>query len=188
MPKIEFRNMAQSEVEELSVQLKGALELDNMEQRVKLVGEALINHPLNKWEVRNTLRNAWKEFGELQINWVKENTFIIIARDEDIASKILNQVPWAVMKQNFSVKRWPCDLAMEEIHMHLVLFWVQMRGVPMYLTSFENAQRLAEKIGEVLEVEDLVHARGFSRLRVLVDTTNPLLAGCWLARKEDRDS
>lgn len=49
MPKIEFCNMAQSEVKELSVQLEGALELDNMEHGVKLVGEALVNHPLNKW-------------------------------------------------------------------------------------------------------------------------------------------
>ncbi|KAM1724749.1 hypothetical protein EV2_023584 [Malus domestica] len=150
--------MVQTEIEELSVQLEGAMELDNIEQGVKLMGEALVNHSLNKWGVRNILRNAWKEFGEIQINWVKKNTFIIIARDEDMASKILDQVPWA------------------------------MRGVYMYLSSFENAQRLAIKIGEVLEVEDLAHAREYLSVRVMVDTTNPLLHVCWLARNEDRDS
>lgn len=72
--------------------------------------------------------------------------------------------------------------------MHLFPFWVQLREVPMYLSSFMNTQRLARKIGEVLEVEDLAHARGFLRVRVMVDTTNPLLPGCWLARKEDQDS
>ncbi|KAM0967197.1 hypothetical protein FF1_022884 [Malus domestica] len=180
--------MVQTEIEELSVQLEGAMELDNIEQGVKLMGEALVNHSLNKWGVRNILRNAWKEFGEIQINWVKKNTFIIIARDEDMASKILDQVPWAIMKQNFSVKRWLCDLAIEEILMHMVPFWVQMRGVHMYLSSFENAQRLVGKIGEVLEVEDLAHAREYLSVRVMVDTTNPLLHMCWLARNEDRDS
>lgn len=66
-----------------------------------------------------------------------------------------------MMKQNFSVKRWLSDIALEEIKMQMVPFWVQMKGVPMYLSSYENAQRIAGKIREVLVVEDLAHARGF---------------------------
>ncbi|KAM2791036.1 hypothetical protein PS2_002864 [Malus domestica] len=39
----------------------------------------------------------------------------LVVQDEDMATKILAQVPWAVMKQNFSVKKWPPELALEEV-------------------------------------------------------------------------
>lgn len=42
--------------------------------------------------------------GEVELKWVRDNTFIIIVQDESIAAKILNQVLWVVMKQKFSVK------------------------------------------------------------------------------------
>lgn len=58
----------------------------------------------------------------------KRNTFIITVRDEEVASRILQSVPWAVMKHNFVVKRWPLELALEEVQMEIVLFWVQIRG------------------------------------------------------------
>lgn len=86
-----------------------------MKQGAKLIGAVMVDKTINKWGVRNVLRSAWREFGEIQITWVKDNTLIITVRDEEIAAKILNQVPWAVMKKNFSIKRWAQELALEEI-------------------------------------------------------------------------
>lgn len=145
--------MAQTEVEDLVVHLEESLELSNMEQGVKLIGAVLVDKTLNRWIVRNVLRSAWKEFGEIPITWVKDNTFITV-RDEEIAARILNQVPWAVMKQIFSVKMWAQELALEEIPLRLVSFWVQIRGAPLYLTTEENARRMARAIGELM-VENL---------------------------------
>lgn len=104
-------NMAQSEVEDLVVHLEGSLEISSMEHGVKLIGAVLANQQLNKWGVKNILRNSWREYGEAQINWVKENTYVIIVRDEEMVERILDQAPWVVMKQNLSVKRWPNELA-----------------------------------------------------------------------------
>lgn len=184
----DYKHMAQTEVEELVVHLEGSLDISSMEQGVKLVGAVLVEHPLNKWGVRNILHSSWREYGELQINWVKDNTYIIIVRDEEMASRILEQVPWAVMKQNFSVKRWPSDLALEEVQVELVPFWVQMKGIPLYLCTEDSASRLAREIGELLEVEDLAYARGFVRVRVMINTKNPLVPGVWLPRTGDRDT
>lgn len=91
------RVMAQTDVDELLLHLEGAMELTNMENGVKLVGTALVDRLLNKWGVRNILRSIWKEFSKVELNWVKDNTFIIIVRDEAVATRILNQVPWVVM-------------------------------------------------------------------------------------------
>lgn len=78
------------------------------------------------------------------------------------------------MKQNFSVKRWPPNLAIEEIQMELVSFWVQIRGVPLYLSTEPNVRCLAKEIGELVKLEDSPKAKGFLRVRVVVNTRNHL--------------
>lgn len=52
----------------------------------------------------------------------------------------------------------------------------------------ENARRLARVIEDIIEVENLLLARGFLRVRVMVNTNNPLIAGVWLPRSNDRDT
>ncbi|KAM1109719.1 hypothetical protein ACFX13_009252 [Malus domestica] len=136
-------------VEELAIQLEGGLELSNMELGVKLIAKVLVDQQLNKWGVRNILKSAWKEFGELQINWVQKNLYVVLVKDENVANQIFEQVPWAVMKENLYVKRWMEDLAMEEVPMHLVPFWVQMKGIPLSLCSEEKIKRLVNKVGDL---------------------------------------
>ncbi|KAM2565706.1 hypothetical protein TB1_008299 [Malus domestica] len=92
--------------------------------------------------------------------------------------KLVGKVPWAVMKKNFSVKKWLPDLAVEEVQLELVLFWVQIRGVPLGLSSLANVKRLTQTAGQVMELEDPAKARGFLRVRVLVNTVAPLINGC----------
>ena len=99
--------MGEELVEDLVVHLERTMDLSTMDQGIKLVGTVLHHKALNKWGVRNILKAAWKEMGETEIKWVKENTFIITVMDESTAKGITDQVPWGVMKQNFSVKRWP---------------------------------------------------------------------------------
>ncbi|XP_070668433.1 uncharacterized protein [Malus domestica] len=147
-------------VEELVVHLDRSLDLSTMEIGVKLVGKALTQKSLNRWGIRNILNSAWKDLGEVGIKWVRENLFIISVPDQSMAQMILAQVPWAVMKKNFVVKAWPPDLALEEVDMKTVPFWL----------------------------EDPVKARGFLRARVLVHSENPLVPGCWLKREENRET
>ncbi|KAM1080241.1 hypothetical protein ACFX14_014940 [Malus domestica] len=182
------KHMANPEVEELVVHLEKSMDLTTMERGVKLVGAALTSKSLNKWGVRNILRSSWKDMGEVEVKWVQDNTFIIIVQDESTAVNILRQSPWAVMKQNFSVKRWPPDLALEEIQMTLVPFWVQLRGVPLSLSTETNVRRLAKEIGDLVELDDPAKTRGFLRVRVEVNTKNPLARGCWIPRGNNMDS
>lgn len=71
------RHMAIPEVEDLVVHLEKSMDLSTMEHGVKLVGVVLVNRCLNKWGIRNILRSSWPELGEVDIKWVRENTFII---------------------------------------------------------------------------------------------------------------
>ncbi|KAM1238474.1 hypothetical protein ACFX1Q_039168 [Malus domestica] len=180
--------MAAADVEELVVHLERNMDLSIMEQGVKLVGSVLVNKTLNKWGVRNILRSSWKEWGEIEGKWVKDNTFIITVQDESTTTQILNQVPWAIMKQNFLVKRWDKELVLEEINMNIVPFWIQIKGVSPYINSKENVKRLAVKIGEFADFKDPAKARGFLRVKVAVNTLNLLTTGCWLPRENDNET
>ena len=182
------RKMAEGEIEELVVNLEKKMELSTLEDGVKLVGNAMAGKTLNKWGIRNILRSAWREFGEIEIKWVRDNTFIITTIDESTAQKILDQAPWAVMKQNFAVQRWPQELALEEVQMNMMSFWVQIRGLPPNMSSVENIKCLVSKIGEVLETEDPSKARGFLRAKVTFDTAKPLVSGCWIPRPNNNES
>ncbi|KAM1044464.1 hypothetical protein EV2_036592 [Malus domestica] len=116
--------------------------------------------------------------GEIEVKWVRDNTFIITVQDESTATKILNQVPWVVMKQNFSVKRWSQELALMEVKVETILFWVQIRGVLLFLILEANVRRLATEIKEFMEFKDPSKARGFLRVGVMVNTSEPLITGC----------
>ena len=174
-------------VDNLVVQLEQSMDLSNLEGEVKLVGAALTNKMLNKWGVHNILRSAWRDLGEVEVKWVRENTFLITVQDESPTGRILNQVPWAVMKQNFFVQRWLPELALEEIQLERVPFWIQIRGVPLSLCTDMNARHLAKELGDFVELEDPVKARGFLRVRVVVDSRKPFIPRCWIPRN-NRDS
>ncbi|KAB2601993.1 hypothetical protein D8674_002998 [Pyrus ussuriensis x Pyrus communis] len=180
--------MATSGVDDLVVQLNQTLELSTMEQGVKLVGKVFTQKPVNKWGVRNILRAAWKELGEVEIKWVRENVFIISVKDENVATKIIEQAPWAVMKKVFSVVKWPPELALEEMELNAVPFWTQLRGIPLGLASVENVQRVIKEAGQFIAMEDTGHARGFVRVRILVDTEKPLFKGCWIRRESNKET
>lgn len=94
-----------TEVKDLAVQLEEGLELSNIEQGIKLIATVLADQQLNKWGLKNILKSDWKEYRDIQINWVNDNSYIFVVRDESIATQILDQVSWAVMKQNLYVKR-----------------------------------------------------------------------------------
>ncbi|KAM2424619.1 hypothetical protein ACFX1W_022159 [Malus domestica] len=105
-----------------------------------------------------------------------------------MASQILEQVPWAVMKKVFSVKKWPPELALEEVEMETVPFWVQIRGVPLGLMSETNIQRLTQAAGQFIILDDPGQARGFLRVRLLIETGKPLCNDCWIRRDHNRDT
>ena len=92
------------------------------------------------------------------------------------------------MKKVLSVKPWPQEMALEEVEMDKVSFWVQLWGVPLCYVSLENIKKLTREVGEFLSLEDPGKARGFLRVRIMVNTAKPLLIGCWIGRQLNRDT
>ncbi|KAM2554971.1 hypothetical protein TB2_019051 [Malus domestica] len=103
------------------------------------------------------------------------------------ASVHLLKKAWAYMGE-----LWPKYLAFEEIPSHLIVYWVQLHGVPLGQYSVENAKTIGEAYGEVLQVEDpfqyLNGVWGFLHIHLQLDARKPIPTGFWLAREEEKPS
>lgn len=130
--------------------------------------------------------------GEIRISTKSDNAFAITAPDQVTANKILEGGPWNVAGFCCSAQLWPKNLAFEEIPPYLVVYWVQLHGVPLGQYSMENTRTIGEAYGEVLQVEDPYLSpdgvRGFLRIRLQLDARKPLPIGFWLAREEGKPS
>ncbi|CAL5333984.1 unnamed protein product [Camellia sinensis] len=81
----------------------------------------------------------------------------------------------------------------EEIEFRWCPFWVQVHGLPLNNLTQQNEELLGNRIGRLVRVEahteGLLLSRNFLRIRVEIDTQQPLPQGLWLQRsKEGCDS
>ena len=58
----------------------------------------------------------------------------------------------------------------------------------MCYASQDNLRRLTKEAGEHIALEDLGKARGFLRVRVMVNMDRPLSKGCWIVRGQNRET
>ncbi|KAM1427284.1 hypothetical protein ACFX11_019656 [Malus domestica] len=119
-------------------------------------------------------------------------TFTITGPDQVTTNKIIEGGLWNVAGFCCSAQLWPKDLAFEEIPSHLIVYWVQLHGVPFGQYSVENAKTIGEAYGEVLQVEDPFQypdgVWGFLRICLQLDARKPIPTGFWLAREEEKSS
>ncbi|KAM1362684.1 hypothetical protein ACFX2H_027475 [Malus domestica] len=112
-----------------------------------------------------------------------ENDLVVQLEHNMELSSMAQRVKLVGAALNFSVCRWPVNLALEEVQVELLPFWVQIHGIPLGFTSERNVRRLVRDVGAFLELEDLSKARRFVRVQVVVNSKNPLIPG-WHANTE----
>lgn len=79
--------------------------------------------------------------------------------------------------------RWLPNLTTRDAHFHKVWYWVQISGLTWEKMNLKNAEMIGAEIGTVMELEDPsvdMKLRGFLRVKVLIDSRNPLPTGFWL--------
>lgn len=182
--------MAETHENDLVIRLEESLGLSNLESGPKLAGAIIAGKIPNRGAIKTILQNAWAIYGEAKISHIKDNLFTVVVQDEGMADLIINDGPWSVMGFCFNVQRWPSNMAIEELQLHKVAYWIQAHGIPLNLLTAGNAIEIGEKLGEVKEVEDPWEkgSRGFLRMRVMIDVNNPLPQGFWLPRAEGHDT
>ncbi|KAJ1388168.1 Zinc knuckle CX2CX4HX4C [Sesbania bispinosa] len=84
-------------------------------------------------------------------------------------------------------KRWLPQASVYELDFTKISFWIQIHGLPLDMLNTNNAAKIINRIGDVLEVENPEVEgrllRTFIRVRALINIQKPLVTGCWVPRK-----
>lgn len=151
-----------------------------------LLGKIISEKLLNKKAIKGMIKKSWGDPEGFSIIDLSANTFLFNFTKPEIPSKILDESPWNILGHVLVLERWSPQVSMREIEFLHAPYWIQIHGMPLELFSKHNAIRVGNKIGEALEAKDPFHAttiiRGFLRVRVSVNITNPLVPEFLLQR------
>ncbi|OMO90726.1 hypothetical protein COLO4_18925 [Corchorus olitorius] len=149
-----------------------------------MAGKLISEKAVNRGGVKNILRKAWMEIGEVRIPDAPDNVFVFSMKKKEIMDQILEESPWSAMGQLVNLKQWEPSEALEDIDFSKVAFWIQVHGLNRDLLTKKNAERIGASLGKVVEVENPVGdgglVRGFLRCRVEIDLADPLKDGFWV--------
>ena len=137
------------------LKLQNNLDLVDATSGVCIAVFIIADKPPNRGVFVGLLKKAWANMGELRVSTISDNVFAVIAPDQTIATRIIECGPWNVASYCCTIQAWPTNRAFEEIPSHLVVYWVQLHGVPLGQYSVENAKTIGEAYGAMMMVEDL---------------------------------
>ncbi|KAH7839409.1 hypothetical protein Vadar_003785 [Vaccinium darrowii] len=153
-----------------------------------LLGKILSQRNLNKQGVSNIINLAWKTKESFSISPWKDNTYLFRFKSIPDKELVLRKGPWSVMNHLLILKEARIGVTMEEIDFSLCPFWVQVHGLPISCLTKTNATKIGKLFADLLDVEGvedsggLILSRSFLRIKVLVDTSKPLLRGFFQKR------
>ncbi|KAG8496310.1 hypothetical protein CXB51_009083 [Gossypium anomalum] len=78
------------------------------------------------------------------------------------------------------------DTMVSELDISGIQFWIQIHNLPMDLMTTKNAKIIGEKLGTVVQIDDLISRNGigrsFLRIRMEVQICYTLVEGFWVPR------
>ncbi|KAK3007991.1 hypothetical protein RJ639_013767 [Escallonia herrerae] len=95
------------------------------------------------------------------------------------------------MGAHLALHEWPSDVAIHEIPLHLFPFWVRICGLPPNKMKMNNAQTIANRLGNLLEIESSkegkIGVKGYMGLRVDINIEDALPKGFIMKMKGVED-
>lgn len=153
-----------------------------------LVGKIRSTKVKNVKAAKEIIMKAWSNYSGVHISEQGQNQFLFNFNKEEDDEDVMRKALWFLMNQLLCLEFWSLEIACEEITFNRSPFWIQIHNLPLENMNTTNATVLLNKVGEVMEVENPIHRgmllRNFTRGRVKLDLDRPLLAGCWIPRKE----
>lgn len=95
--------------------------------------------------------------------------------------------PWSVKGALLSLQPWPSELTLAEIDFSTILFWIQVHNLPRNRMNLDTALKIGNYAGQFLSTDNTAPyqiTRKFMRIRVAVNTAQPLKAGCFILRDD----
>ncbi|XP_050212651.1 uncharacterized protein At4g02000-like [Mercurialis annua] len=188
-----------TEEEQSAVNLEDVVD-EIIEEKAELcvVGKLLTKKPYNLNHMRNSLASAWRLAKGFNLRDVGDNLFVCEFLSKVDKVRILREGPWHFDKQIILFE--PLNGNMQPNNMLIVEcpVWVRIYDLPLNCRGKAAVGKIGGKIGRIMgrdEEEGKVWNR-YSRIRVAIDTTKPLMRGmsvinplgerCWIGFKYER--
>ncbi|CAB4316317.1 unnamed protein product [Prunus armeniaca] len=88
---------------QLVIQLEGNVGLGEVHNGIPLIGVLMADKLPNQGATKEILRKSWEQLGEAKILVVKDNLLAITVESEEMARRIIEGGPWAVMGYALSI-------------------------------------------------------------------------------------
>lgn len=163
--------------------LEEVLDLDEELSELYLFGKILSQKILNRQGVTNIINLAWKTKESFTISPWRDNIYLFCFKSISDKIDVVQKSPWSVMNNLMVLEEVQKGVTVEEMDFSLCPFWIQVHGLPISCMTKANASKIGKQFVELIEVEridekgGLLLSRSSLRIKVMVDTSKPLLRG-----------
>jgi hypothetical protein len=145
-----------------------------------VVGKFFANRTLGKSTLRLILMGGWQPSGNLSIQSLGDNLFIMDFEYAWEKSRVLEGRPWVFDGTLFAVEDFDGTIPPTQMEFDKAAFWVRMFNLPLACMGRDLGIQLGGTVGEVEEVdtnEEGVAWGEFLRVRIRINLTKPIARG-----------
>lgn len=114
-----------------------------------LVGKLITKRPFHAQSMFNLFKVIWR----LSRSTMAPNLFLFKFASVRDKEKIIDGGPWAFDSQMLTLQDFDSNLRPEEYVFDKTLFWLRVNRLPWNLMSMEIAERMGNKIGELVKMD-----------------------------------
>ena len=156
-----------------------------------LLGELISSKVIGFNSVKDVVLKAWRPTCALEVKRLGGNVYLFNFQHKADLHKAFLRRPWSIRGGHLILKKWSSELTWLEIDFSLSSFWVQVHSLPRLWKSEDNLKAIGRKLEVVLEVNFNGKGGGewrrFTRVRVGLDISKPLILGFFLPRPNLKD-
>ncbi|XP_047336132.1 uncharacterized protein At4g02000-like [Impatiens glandulifera] len=135
--------------------------------------------------VKKMMKMNWYPLKQVRAYKYDDNLFAFYLKFEFHRKWALKNGPWTVDGCILNLKHWDDTLAADEVDFSEVQFWVRITSLPLCMLNAKSGEKIGEKVGRVIDVDndEQILSRSYVRVKVMVKVESPLKAGFTLIRE-----
>ena len=156
-----------------------------------LIGKLISTKPLGLNIVKAVVTNGWQPVYPLEVRKLEYNIFPFRFQHEADSQQAFQRQPQSIRGGHLILKKWCPNPSWQEIDFTTSSFQIPIHGLPTLQHSKDNLRQIGIKIRKVLEIDFTgdggEYQRRFTRIKVDIDITQPLLPSFFLPRANLND-
>lgn len=127
--------------------------------------------------IQPIIKVGWRFVSDLKIEEAGANRFLFTFPTSEEKDCVLSQGPWNFKGSYMVLKEWEPKKTNDEVDLSFVVYWIQIHGLPLEIFDEDNARLIGNKLGEILEMDNIGEHISFLRLKIRFLATQPLQPG-----------